>query len=169
MNLLKTRAGNAPLQNTKILLCINVKGFIVDGLRLLVGILVVVEDMVEIVVVLVLIQEVKLIVDGGIHCDWSKTNSPPIRSHHQSRHASHSHSHSSSSTTMPADIEQKLKALKVADLKAVLAKADVDVPARATKADLVARIVASEPAQDAYKAIYEPCVTSIDRCSTIQY
>lgn len=53
-------------------------------------------------------------------------------------------------------METKLKALKVADLKAVLAKANVQPPARATKADLISRILASQPAQDAYRAIYEP-------------
>jgi SAP domain-containing ribonucleoprotein len=53
-------------------------------------------------------------------------------------------------------METKLKALKVADLKAVLAKAAVQPPARATKADLISRILASQPAQDAYRAIYEP-------------
>ena len=60
-------------------------------------------------------------------------------------------------------METKLKALKVADLKAVLAKADVQPPAKATKADLIARILASQPAQDAYRAIYEP-YAQVSRC-----
>ncbi|KAH6914134.1 hypothetical protein BKA70DRAFT_1260520 [Coprinopsis sp. MPI-PUGE-AT-0042] len=53
-------------------------------------------------------------------------------------------------------MDAKLKALKVADLKAVLAKAEVQAPAKATKADLIARILESQPAQDAYAQIYEP-------------
>jgi SAP domain-containing ribonucleoprotein len=53
-------------------------------------------------------------------------------------------------------MDAKLKALKVADLKAVLAKAQVQAPAKATKADLIARILESQPAQDAYAQIYEP-------------
>ena len=39
-------------------------------------------------------------------------------------------------------MDAKLKALKVHDLKAVLARAQVSAPARATKSDLVARILA---------------------------
>lgn len=57
-------------------------------------------------------------------------------------------------------LDTKLKALKVADLKAILAKADEQPPAKATKADLVARILASKPAQDAYKELHEPYVLS---------
>lgn len=53
-------------------------------------------------------------------------------------------------------MDAKLKALKVADLKAILAKAEVQAPAKATKADLIARILESQQAQDAYAQIYEP-------------
>ena len=53
-------------------------------------------------------------------------------------------------------MDAKLKALKVHDLKAVLARAQVSAPARATKSDLVARILASPPALDAYAALYPP-------------
>ncbi|KAF8813608.1 hypothetical protein BYT27DRAFT_7180360 [Phlegmacium glaucopus] len=48
----------------------------------------------------------------------------------------------------------KLKALKVVDLRAIFAKANVQVPAKATKSDLISRIQASKPAQDAYLALY---------------
>ena len=48
----------------------------------------------------------------------------------------------------------KLKALKVVDLKAVLAKANVQVPAKSTKSDLISKIQASKPAQDAYFVLY---------------
>lgn len=48
----------------------------------------------------------------------------------------------------------KLKALKVVDLKAVLAKANVQVPAKANKGDLISKIQASKSAQDAYYALY---------------
>lgn len=51
-------------------------------------------------------------------------------------------------------MDQKLKALKVTDLKAILANANVSAPARATKNDLVARIIASKQALDAYAALY---------------
>ena len=50
----------------------------------------------------------------------------------------------------------KLKALKVVDLRAVLAKANVHVPTKATKSDIIARIQASKPAQDAYFSLYPP-------------
>ncbi|KAF8197935.1 hypothetical protein BJ912DRAFT_1055607 [Pholiota molesta] len=53
-------------------------------------------------------------------------------------------------------MDAKLKALKVADLKAVLAAAHVHVPAKATKPDLIARIQASQPALAAYAALYPP-------------
>lgn len=53
-------------------------------------------------------------------------------------------------------MDAKLRALKVADLKAVLAAAHVHVPAKATKPDLVARIQASAPALAAYAALYPP-------------
>jgi SAP domain-containing ribonucleoprotein len=50
----------------------------------------------------------------------------------------------------------KLKALKVVDLKAILAKANVQVPAKSTKIDIISRILASKPAQDAYLSLYPP-------------
>ena len=50
----------------------------------------------------------------------------------------------------------KLKALKVVDLRAILAKANVAAPAKATKSDLITRIQASKPAQDAYLSLYPP-------------
>jgi SAP domain-containing ribonucleoprotein len=50
----------------------------------------------------------------------------------------------------------KLKALKVVDLKAILVKANVQAPAKATKSDLISRILASKPAQDAYLSLYPP-------------
>ena len=50
----------------------------------------------------------------------------------------------------------KLKALKVVDLRAILAKGNVQVPAKATKSDLISRIQASKPAQDAYLCLYPP-------------
>lgn len=49
-----------------------------------------------------------------------------------------------------------LKPLKVADLRRILAAANSPPPARATKADLVARILDSKDAQDAYFSLYPP-------------
>ncbi|KAF4620494.1 hypothetical protein D9613_000607 [Agrocybe pediades] len=51
-------------------------------------------------------------------------------------------------------MDAKLKALKVVDLKQILAKANVSVPAKATKGDLITRIQASKQALEAYAAIY---------------
>lgn len=48
------------------------------------------------------------------------------------------------------------KALKVADLKEILKKASVSPPPKATKADLVAKIVAEPAAVDAYNALHNP-------------
>lgn len=50
----------------------------------------------------------------------------------------------------------KLKALKVVDLKHILASASVSAPAKATKNDLIAKITASEAALDAYYKLYPP-------------
>ncbi|PPQ65004.1 hypothetical protein CVT26_015712 [Gymnopilus dilepis] len=51
-------------------------------------------------------------------------------------------------------MDAKLRALKVVDLKAVLAKANVSAPAKATKNDLIARIQASKDALAAYAELY---------------
>ncbi|KAI0029208.1 hypothetical protein K488DRAFT_88967 [Vararia minispora EC-137] len=53
-------------------------------------------------------------------------------------------------------MEAKLKALKVADLKEILATASVSTPTRVNKADLIAKILASDPAQAVYRRKYEP-------------
>ncbi|CAA7259280.1 unnamed protein product [Cyclocybe aegerita] len=53
-------------------------------------------------------------------------------------------------------MDAKLKALKVVDLKHILATATVPAPAKATKSDLITRILASKPAQDAYASLYPP-------------
>lgn len=53
-------------------------------------------------------------------------------------------------------MDEELKTLKVADLKAVLAKAHVQVPSKTNKPDLVAKILSSQPALDAYKSMYKP-------------
>ncbi|KAF5321635.1 hypothetical protein D9619_001408 [Psilocybe cf. subviscida] len=66
----------------------------------------------------------------------------------------HQLSHSSHSPIMDA----KLKSLKVADLRTILTNAAVSFPAKATKADLIARIQASQEARDAYTAIYDASV-----------
>lgn len=51
-------------------------------------------------------------------------------------------------------MDAKLKALKVVDLKSILATASVSVPAKATKSDLITRILASKPALAAYATLY---------------
>jgi hypothetical protein len=51
-------------------------------------------------------------------------------------------------------MESKLKALKVADLKDILSKANVSVPAKANKSDLVAKISTSTSAIDVYNRLY---------------
>lgn len=53
-------------------------------------------------------------------------------------------------------MDAKLKALKVVDLKDILAKAAVSVPAKANKQDLIARILASNPALDVYHDLHSP-------------
>jgi hypothetical protein len=49
--------------------------------------------------------------------------------------------------------EAKLKALKVVDLKDILAKASVSAPAKANKQDLIARILASPAALGVYNKL----------------
>lgn len=52
-------------------------------------------------------------------------------------------------------MEPKLKALKVVDLKAILATASVSLPAKANKQDLINTILASQPALDAYNTLHD--------------
>ncbi|KAH9985978.1 hypothetical protein BJV74DRAFT_845709 [Russula compacta] len=52
-------------------------------------------------------------------------------------------------------MEAKLKTLKVADLKEVCTQANVPTTTRSTKADLISKILASQPAIDAYNAKYQ--------------
>ena len=52
--------------------------------------------------------------------------------------------------------EQKLKSLKVVDLKDILNKAAVAVPAKANKQDLIARILASPAAIQVYNKLQNP-------------
>ncbi|KAF8972973.1 hypothetical protein BDZ97DRAFT_1778568 [Flammula alnicola] len=51
-------------------------------------------------------------------------------------------------------MDAKLKALKVVDLRNILSTANVSVPTKAPKNELIARIQASKPALDAYAALY---------------
>jgi len=51
-------------------------------------------------------------------------------------------------------MESKLKALKVVDLRAILAKANVSFPTKANKQDLVARIIASQAATQVYYKLH---------------
>jgi SAP domain-containing ribonucleoprotein len=46
------------------------------------------------------------------------------------------------------------KSLKVADLKEICTRANVPTTTRSTKADLITKILASQPAIDAYNAKY---------------
>jgi SAP domain-containing ribonucleoprotein len=52
--------------------------------------------------------------------------------------------------------EAKLKALKVVDLKDILAKASVSAPAKANKQELIARILASPAALAVYNKQQNP-------------
>jgi len=52
------------------------------------------------------------------------------------------------------DLNDKLKLLKVVDLKAILAQANVSVAPRLNKADLISKIVASQSALDVYHTLY---------------
>jgi len=52
-------------------------------------------------------------------------------------------------------MEAKLKTLKVADLKEICTRANVPTTTRLTKADLVTKILASQPAINAYNAKYQ--------------
>ena len=51
-------------------------------------------------------------------------------------------------------METKLKTLKVVDLRAILAKSNVSFPTRATKQDLIARIVDSPTATQVYHQLH---------------
>ncbi|TFY76039.1 hypothetical protein EWM64_g7974 [Hericium alpestre] len=60
-------------------------------------------------------------------------------------------------------MESKLKALKVVDLRDILSRASVPVPAKATKADLISKILASPPALNAYTEKYSPPTPSVPK------
>ena len=53
-------------------------------------------------------------------------------------------------------MDVKLKALRVVDLRQILVTANVSVPAKATKTDIIAKIQASKDALDAYAQLYPP-------------
>lgn len=53
-------------------------------------------------------------------------------------------------------MESKLKALRVTDLKEILKRASVTAPPRATKADLITKILAEPAAVNAYNALHNP-------------
>lgn len=56
---------------------------------------------------------------------------------------------------MPTNTDpDRLKALKVIDLKNILTQASVHAPAKANKADLITRILASKPALDVFNSLY---------------
>lgn len=59
------------------------------------------------------------------------------------------------------DLNDKLKLLKVVDLKALLTKANIPIPPRANKADLISKIAASKPAIDVYTSLYSPPEESV--------
>jgi hypothetical protein len=142
VDLVEAGAGDSALQDAEILLGVDVEGLVVERLLMGIG----VEEGI------VRLAEVELIVDGGIHCDgWSRAR--PF-AHTQPSRVTLPHS-------SPMHLDLALKALRVADLRAILAKANQQPPAKSTKADLVARILASQPAQDAYKELHEPCVLSV--------
>lgn len=68
-----------------------------------------------------------------------------------------SQSHSGHSHTPPSSrvmSTEKLKSLKVVDLKQILSNASVHVPAKSNKNDLIAKIQASTAAMDAYNSLY---------------
>jgi SAP domain-containing ribonucleoprotein len=52
-------------------------------------------------------------------------------------------------------MDAKLKSLKVADLKEICTRANIPTTTRSTKADLITKILASQPAIDAYNAKYQ--------------
>ncbi|KAK0467211.1 uncharacterized protein EV420DRAFT_672152 [Desarmillaria tabescens] len=58
-------------------------------------------------------------------------------------------------------MESKLKALKVVDLKAILATASVSLPAKANKQDLINTILASQAALDAYNTLHDVPVVEV--------
>ncbi|KAI0000343.1 hypothetical protein BJV77DRAFT_1063779 [Russula vinacea] len=52
-------------------------------------------------------------------------------------------------------MDAKLKSLKVADLKEICTRANIPTTTRSTKADLITKILSSQPAIDAYNAKYQ--------------
>lgn len=62
--------------------------------------------------------------------------------------------------------EAKLKALKVVDLKDILAKASVSAPAKANKQELIARILASPAALAVYNKQQNPNSSTVSVSAT---
>lgn len=62
--------------------------------------------------------------------------------------------------------EAKLKTLKVVDLKDILSKASVSLPAKANKQDLIARILGSTAALEVYNRQQNPNAPSSAHTTT---
>lgn len=139
VDLLEASACDPALEDAKILFCVHIKRFVVNGLIILGG----EEGMLKIGMVAV---KGKLIGGGeqfhrattiGRH--WLKSVTKLVTRH----------------TNMDSSaLHSKLKLLKVVDLRAILAKTDIVLPQKANKADLIAKIQASKPAIDVYHALY---------------
>ena len=65
-------------------------------------------------------------------------------------------------------MDVKLKSLKVVDLKEILQKANVAIPTKANKQDLIAKIVASPVAIDVYNKLHNPTAADDLVCASFK-
>ncbi|KAF8622367.1 hypothetical protein AX15_007097 [Amanita polypyramis BW_CC] len=152
MDLLETGAGETALDDAIVLFCIDVEGLLVEGLVCGMvdgrGEMGMVdegdEDALRGVWVggsVPLVQVIgggrKQLIDTSVH-DWL-TKSRPV-----------------TDVTPPSHMDLSLRALKVADLRHILNTAAAPPPARTTKADLIARILANQHAIDTYYSLHHP-------------
>ena len=154
MELFETSASYAALKDAVILLCVDVEGLVIDGMRreLLRRKRVMREGwrvnlMGEDTIVGVWISSIPLlqvigggrkqVIDASLH-DWLSCDNRCALS----------------PVTLLSHMDASLKSLKVADLRLILSTAGLSAPARATKADLITRIQASPQATDAVRSLH---------------
>ncbi|KAF5386249.1 hypothetical protein D9615_002448 [Tricholomella constricta] len=167
MNLLETRTSDAPFENTEILFCVHIERLIVDGL--------IVGDSRGFILLVNLVEERMLVrtvkvelvrgrkqfhrrrdVAGNSElrlvraCDGHVTLRDAGSRQRRRRHTA------TTAITTATLMDSQLKALRVADLREILSKATVPFTSKVNKTDLIAKIIASQPAIDIYKSLYPP-------------
>lgn len=105
-----------------------------------------------------LIGGVKQVIDAVLHDDWLSSqvvSQPPLNklSLYHALPPCHQPSHAHTLTAMNTDAD-RLKTLKVVDLRQILTQAAIQIPTRANKADLVSKILSTPEALQVFNQLY---------------